>query len=139
VLDEFVFSGPTNKPQLYDSKFIVPIYEKQQKLKEIVQESRTIRKNFEKNVFDKFSRDKFHKMKELLFIWFCSEPKKVLQAIKEVQAKAAEEGSASYKALNVTLTSKPDTLIASNNKKKELESIKEVEEASESYKGRSYK
>jgi hypothetical protein len=42
-------------------------------------------------------------MKELLSTWFLTEPRKVILATKEVQKKAAEIGSSSYKALNITI------------------------------------
>lgn len=42
-------------------------------------------------------------MKELLCTWFLTEPRKVILAVKEVQKQAAEGGSSSYKALNVTI------------------------------------
>ena len=104
ILRDLIFCGPTNKPRLYDPKFIVPLYEKQSKKKEFEKIFQELKYNFQTKIIQPYSNDKFYRMKELLYIWFCSEPKKVLLAIKEVQKKAAEEGSASYKALNITVS-----------------------------------
>ncbi|KAL7029827.1 hypothetical protein ACKWTF_006383 [Chironomus riparius] len=104
ILRDLIFCGPTNKPRLYDPKFIVPLHEKQSKKKEFEKIFQELKYNFQTKIIQPYSNDKFYRMKELLYIWFCSEPKKVLLAIKEVQKKAAEEGSASYKALNITVS-----------------------------------
>lgn len=103
ILKELLFCGPTNKPRLYDPKFITPLYTKQLKKKELEDTFHDLKAKMNSKVVHPFENDKFHRFKELLYLWFCTEPKKMLLAIKEVQAKAAEEGSASYKALNVTL------------------------------------
>ena len=104
ILRDLIFCGPTNKPRLYDPKFIVPLFAKQSEKKEYDKIFQELKYNFQTKIIQPYTNDKFYRMKELLYIWFCSEPKKVLLAIKEVQKKAAEEGSASYKALNITVS-----------------------------------
>lgn len=89
---------------MYDPKFIVPLHEKQDKMKKFEKIFHDLKFDFQSNIIQPYTNDKFYRMKELLYIWFCSEPKKVLLAIKEIQKKAAEEGSASYKALNITVS-----------------------------------
>lgn len=47
--------------------------------------------------------DRFFRMERNLWLYFLTEPKKVLECIKEVQKKAAEVGSVSFKAMNITI------------------------------------
>lgn len=103
IYRKFIFTGPTNKPCLYNPKFSVQIYEKKKIRKEIDRAYQELRANIQKNIVDPFNNDKFHRMKVLLYLWFMSDQRKVILAIKEVQKKAAEEGSASFKALNITV------------------------------------
>jgi hypothetical protein len=79
----------------------VSIYEKETKKRNFEKMWKEIKLNFQKNVLEPYQNDKFYRMKELLYIWFLTEPRKVPLAIKEVQRKAVEEGSASFKALNI--------------------------------------
>ncbi|KAG5685092.1 hypothetical protein PVAND_014293 [Polypedilum vanderplanki] len=103
IFKKFILNGPTNKPCLYDPKFIVRIFEKKQKRNELDKIFQELRSSFQKNIVDPFNNDKFHRMRILLFIWFCSDQRKVILAIKEVQNRAAEEGSSSFRALNINM------------------------------------
>jgi uncharacterized protein YlxP (DUF503 family) len=103
IFKSFIFNGPTNKPCLYDPKFTVEIHQRKQNRKKLNSVYQELKNQFQANIVEPFNNDKFHRMKVLLFIWFCSDQRKVILAIKEVQKRAAEEGSASFKALNITV------------------------------------
>jgi len=98
-----VFSGPTNQPQLYDPKYKIPIHEKQQKKRQLTDGMNAVKSNYKKNVTERSDNDRLHRYRENLWIWFLSEPKKVCLAIKDVQKEAAQSGSASYRALNMSI------------------------------------
>lgn len=102
-LHPYIYNGPLYKPCLYDSTFFTQIHEKDKRKKELEEQWQDIRSQFQNNINDPFNNDKFYRMKELIATWFLTEPRKVILAIKEVHKRAAELGSTSYKALNVTI------------------------------------
>lgn len=80
------------------------IYEKEQRKKELEKAFHDAKSNYKKNVVEHWENDKFFRMEKNLWIYFLTEPKKVLDCIKEVQKKAAEKGSATFKALNINIS-----------------------------------
>lgn len=56
---------------------------------------------YKKNIVEPWDTDRFYRMEKKLWIYFLTEPNKVLECIKEVQAKAAQKGCPEYKALNI--------------------------------------
>lgn len=80
------------------------IYDKEQKKKEMEKAFDEAKSKYRKNIVEPWQNDKFFRMEKNLWIYFLTEPKKILDCIKEVQKKAAERGSSSYKALNIVIT-----------------------------------
>ena len=103
MLRDFIFRGPTNRPCLYDSKFSFKINEIEQQQKEMLREHELVKSNYRKNIVEPYENDRFFKMEKNLWIYFLTEPKKLLECIKEVQKKAAILGSSSFKAMNITM------------------------------------
>lgn len=103
ILREFIFCGPTNLPVLYDTKFLLPTHEKRRKQKEIEKAYDSVKTSYMRNVVEPWNNDRFFRMDKNLWIYFLTEPKMVLECIKEVQKKAAEKGTTSFKAMNITL------------------------------------
>ncbi|CAO1414184.1 unnamed protein product [Diamesa hyperborea] len=103
LLHEFVFKGPTNDPQLFDPKFMEVIHEKVLIKKSIVKEFLELKETYQKEVNEPLTTNKIFRCKEFLWIWFLSEPKKVLAAIKEAISVAAKQGSTNYKALGMKI------------------------------------
>ena len=120
LLHEFVFKGPTNDPQLYDPKFMEVIHEKMLTKKSIVKEFLELKETYQKEVNEPLvsssshqyqlniqssfqTTNKIFRCKEFLWIWFLSEPKKVLAAIKEAVSIASKQGTANYKALSMKI------------------------------------
>lgn len=102
MLREFIFNGPTNQPSLYDTKFLMQIYDREQKKIEMEKAFESVRSNYKKNIVEPWESDRYFRMEKNLWIYFLTEPKKVLDCIQEVQKKAAIKGSAEFKALNIT-------------------------------------
>lgn len=98
-----MYNGPTNRPKLCDTKLSMQIFDREQKKIEIEKAYVDSKANYKKTILDP-SRDRFVRMERNLWIYFLTEPKKVLECIKEVQKKAAEKGSVTFKALNITLS-----------------------------------
>lgn len=106
LLREFIFSGPTNRPSLYDSKFLMQIHDNDQKKIEMEKALESAKTDYKKNIVEPWESDRYFKMEKNLWIYFLTEPKKVHECIKEVQKKAAQKGSLEYKALNIAGVSK---------------------------------
>lgn len=102
-INKLIYTGPLCKPSLYDSQFFTLIYEKEERKKEFQLCWQDIYSKIKSNIIDPYHNDRYKRMKDLLYIWFLTEPKKVLCAIAEVKKQAAEIGSQSFKALNITL------------------------------------
>lgn len=102
-LREFVYNGPTNRPRLHDTKLLMQIFDKEQKKIQIEKAYDEAKLSYKQKIIEP-SNDRFIRMERNLWIYFLTEPKKVLECIKEVQKKAAEKGSVSFKAMNITLT-----------------------------------
>lgn len=105
ALRKFIFNGPTiRRPKLYDTKFAMEIHEKGQKKREVEKAYEIAKHNYKKNIVEPSESDKFFVMNKNLWIYFLAEPKRVLECVKAVQEKAAEKGSSSLRALNITLS-----------------------------------
>ncbi|CAO1393918.1 unnamed protein product [Diamesa serratosioi] len=103
LLHDFVFKGPTNDPQLFDPKFMEVIHEKKMMRKSNVKEFTELKETYQKEVHGPLTTNKIFRCKEFLWIWFLSEPKKVIAAIKEVESIAAKQGTTNYKALGMKI------------------------------------
>lgn len=79
------------------------IFDKEQKKIQIEKAYDEAKLSYKQKIIEP-SNDRFIRMERNLWIYFLTEPKKVLECIKEVQKKAAEKGSVSFKAMNITLT-----------------------------------
>lgn len=89
---------------IYDSKFSVEIHVMKQETKAMESSHNNVKTNYKKNIVEQWENDKFFKMDKNLWIYFLTEPKKVLACIKEIQGKAAEKGTKVFKALNINLS-----------------------------------
>jgi hypothetical protein len=80
------------------------MHEKEQRKKEIEKAFDQAKGNYKKNILEPWQKDKFFVMHQNLWIYFLTDPKKVLECIKEVQKKAAQTGNSSFNALNINLS-----------------------------------
>lgn len=112
VLEKFVYGGTTSKPQLSDPRFtkkIMKICAEKKDIQQKYTEMKTICKENEDCLVSSWNKslilksysitslyfqaqDKYYRYSQVLWIWFLTEPVKVLQAIKEV-TKEALKGS----------------------------------------------
>lgn len=102
-LKSFVFDGPTNQPQLIDSHYSIIIHETFMKIKFLQSLYSKFKNNYQRKVIDPMNNNNFFRYKNLLWIWFLTEPNKILHAIKDIQSAAFKNGTASYKALGIKI------------------------------------
>lgn len=82
------------------------MHDRELKKLEIEKEFEKIKQNYKKNIVEPWESDRYFRMEKNLWIYFLTEPKKVLECIKEVQNKAAQKATPEYKALNIQGCSK---------------------------------
>lgn len=97
ILNEFVYNGPTNKPQLLDPKYLDVIQEKTIKTETIEGQLDKLKKDYVTNCIEPMNNNKYLRYKENLWVYFLTEPKKVLQAIRDVTVAASQVPT--YKAV----------------------------------------
>ncbi|XP_055381278.1 augmin complex subunit dgt3 [Condylostylus longicornis] len=90
-LSKYIFDGPTNRPMLENVSLLKKIF-KSKNFQNIFQMSlRKLRSEFHDNI-SLMNSDRFLKNARLLWIWFLTEPKKVIDALEEIR-KAAQNVS----------------------------------------------
>uniref|UniRef100_A0A182Q5I3 HAUS augmin-like complex subunit 3 N-terminal domain-containing protein n=1 Tax=Anopheles farauti TaxID=69004 RepID=A0A182Q5I3_9DIPT len=97
ILSRFVFDGPLNYPQFYDQEFLERVQKLSFALNQLERDFQNLRKDFRQNIEAPKRDQKFWLYNQRLWIWFLTEPKKVLIAIKEI--KAEESKSTRYKVI----------------------------------------
>lgn len=124
-LEKYVYNGPTSKPHLFDPKFLEAIQDKVVKSKKIEEELDKFKQEYASHLdklvslpnfpFMKFfvlnfhlffqDKNKFYRYKDKLWILFLTEPKRVVQIIKD-----ATEAASKCHAMKVLSTKiKPNT------------------------------
>lgn len=104
MLQNLVLTGPTSALQLYDQLLVSSIHEKEQSKKEIEKSYDNAKNSYKRNIIEPWASDKLFGMEKNLWIYFMTDPTKVLDCIKEVQKKASQKGTSSFNALNINLT-----------------------------------
>ncbi|XP_052867876.1 augmin complex subunit dgt3 [Anopheles cruzii] len=98
MLQRFVFDGPLSCPQFYDQEYLERVQALSYFMGQLERDCRNLRKDFVQNIEEPKQSKKFELYKRRLWIWFLTEPKKVVIAIKEITAEASK--SASYKGIS---------------------------------------
>uniref|UniRef100_A0A182NAJ6 HAUS augmin-like complex subunit 3 N-terminal domain-containing protein n=1 Tax=Anopheles dirus TaxID=7168 RepID=A0A182NAJ6_9DIPT len=98
LLSRFVFDGPLNYPQFYDQEYLERVQKLGFALNQLERDFQNVRKDFVQNIEEPKRDKKFWLYNQRLWIWFLTEPKKVLIAIKEIKAEASK--TTSYKGIS---------------------------------------
>ncbi|CAD7076673.1 unnamed protein product [Hermetia illucens] len=93
IYSAYVFDGPIDGPMFENVKFLEPIYEARRTKEDIEKMIRRIRCDIQANITDKMHSDRFWRFQQVLWIWFLTEPKKVIQAIEEARKAASKISS----------------------------------------------
>uniref|UniRef100_A0A336M705 CSON005466 protein n=1 Tax=Culicoides sonorensis TaxID=179676 RepID=A0A336M705_CULSO len=97
IMKTFVYGGVTSKPILHNPKNLKNILKLTANNEEIGEQYDEIKKSL-KEYDSIFVQDKFFRYTNVLWIWFLTEPNKVLQAIQEVK-KASDKAPAHLSGL----------------------------------------
>ncbi|XP_022221650.2 augmin complex subunit dgt3 [Drosophila obscura] len=90
TLSPFVYDSPLEQPMLDNVRYLYAIYSVAQEQTRLDEMMRHLRTEFQENIVGRMDRDKLWRYKMLLWVWFLTEPQRMLYAIDEVKKAAAK-------------------------------------------------
>ncbi|XP_023305441.2 augmin complex subunit dgt3 [Lucilia cuprina] len=90
TLVPFVYDSPVNVPMFENVHYLRPIFNVQNQQQRIEKQLRHLRTQFQENISKRFEKDKLWRYSQLLWIWFLTEPRRVLHAIEEAKKAASK-------------------------------------------------
>ncbi|XP_065367961.1 augmin complex subunit dgt3 [Calliphora vicina] len=90
ILHPFVYDSPVNVPMFESVHYLRPIFNVQTHQQRIEKHLRRLRTQFRENVSERLEKDKLWRYSQLLWIWFLTEPRRVLHAIEEAKKAASK-------------------------------------------------
>ncbi|KAH8280387.1 hypothetical protein KR018_005239, partial [Drosophila ironensis] len=91
TLRPYVYDSPTELPMLESVRHLSAIYNVSQQHSRLDEAVRHLRTEFLENVSGRMDRDKFWRYSMDLWIWFLTEPQRLLYALDEVKKAAASQ------------------------------------------------
>ncbi|XP_017051755.1 augmin complex subunit dgt3 [Drosophila ficusphila] len=89
TLRPFVYDSPIEQPMFENVRYLSAIHNVTQKQSRLDVAVRSLRTDFLENVVGRIEKDKLYRYSVLLWIWFLTEPQRMLYAIGEVKKAAA--------------------------------------------------
>lgn len=89
TLRPFVYDSPLEQPMFENVRYLSAIYNVTQQQTRLDESGRSLRKDFLENVVGRIERDKLYRYSVVLWIWFLTEPQRMMHAIDEVKKAAA--------------------------------------------------
>lgn len=89
TLRPFVYDSPLEQPMFENVRYFSAIYNVTQQQTRLDESGRSLRKDFLENVVGRIERDKLYRYSVVLWIWFLTEPQRMMHAIDEVKKAAA--------------------------------------------------
>ncbi|XP_055309300.1 augmin complex subunit dgt3 [Sitodiplosis mosellana] len=97
LIRKFLYDGPIAKPQQYSTWYRMKksfLERELQAINEITEKKRDECSHYIK----KWSNDKYWRHKQVLWVWFLTEPKKVIKSLKSISAEAQQRSKAATTA-----------------------------------------
>ncbi|EDV35956.1 uncharacterized protein Dana_GF12731 [Drosophila ananassae] len=91
TLRPYVYDSPIEQPMLENVRYLSAIYNVTQQQSRLDEAVRQLRTDFIQNVSGRMDRDKLWRYSVVLWIWFLTEPQRVLYAIDEVKKASAAQ------------------------------------------------
>ncbi|XP_020802309.1 augmin complex subunit dgt3 [Drosophila serrata] len=89
TLRPFVYDSPIEQPMLENVRYLNRIFNVTQQHSRLEEAVRSLRTDFQEHIVGRMDRDKLWRYSVLLWIWFLTEPQRVMYAIEEVKKVAA--------------------------------------------------
>ncbi|ALC48317.1 dgt3 [Drosophila busckii] len=89
LLQPFVYDSPLEQPMFENIQYLCPIFKAAQQQQGFDVAVRQLRTKYMDNITERMNKDKLWRYQQLLWIWFLTEPQRVLQAIDVVKRESA--------------------------------------------------
>ncbi|XP_020716265.1 augmin complex subunit dgt3 isoform X2 [Ceratitis capitata] len=90
LLRPMVFDSPVEAPMFEHVRFLMPIYNAKTNQERIDKALRYLRTQFQENITERIEKDKLWRYNQLLWIWFLTEPRRMIMAIEETKKAASK-------------------------------------------------
>ncbi|XP_075168643.1 dim gamma-tubulin 3 isoform X2 [Haematobia irritans] len=90
ILHPFVYDSPVMAPMFENVHYLKPIFNVKTQQHRVDKLLRQLRTEFHENVTERLEKDKLWRYSQLLWIWFLTEPRRVLHAIEEAKKAASK-------------------------------------------------
>ncbi|TMW41954.1 hypothetical protein DOY81_012966, partial [Sarcophaga bullata] len=90
ILRPLVYDSPVNAPMFENVDYLRPIFNAKNQQQRIEKQLRQLRTQFRENISERLEQDKLWRYTQLLWIWFLTEPRRVLHAIQEAKKAASQ-------------------------------------------------
>ncbi|XP_067632452.1 augmin complex subunit dgt3 [Eurosta solidaginis] len=90
LLSPMVYDSPVEAPMFEHVRFLMPIYNAKTNQDRIEKALRYLRTQFQENITERLERDKLWRYSQLLWIWFLTEPRRMIMAIEEAKKAASK-------------------------------------------------
>ncbi|XP_011181567.2 augmin complex subunit dgt3 [Zeugodacus cucurbitae] len=90
LLRPMVYDSPVEAPMFEHVRFLMPIYNAKTNQERIDKTLRYLRTQFQENIAERLEKDKLWRYSQLLWIWFLTEPRRMIMAIEEAKKAASK-------------------------------------------------
>ncbi|XP_054738284.1 augmin complex subunit dgt3 [Anastrepha obliqua] len=89
LLRPLVYDSPVEAPMFEHVRFLMPIYNAKSTQERIEKTLRYLRTQFQENITERIEKDKLWRYSQLLWVWFLTEPRRMIMAIEEAKKAAS--------------------------------------------------
>ncbi|XP_036331212.1 augmin complex subunit dgt3 [Rhagoletis pomonella] len=90
LLRPMVYDSPVEVPMFEHVRFLMPIYNAKTNQERIDKTLRYLRTQFQENITERIEKDKLWRYSQLLWMWFLTEPRRMIMAIEEAKKAASK-------------------------------------------------
>ncbi|TDG44039.1 hypothetical protein AWZ03_009528 [Drosophila navojoa] len=90
LLCPFVYNSPLDQPMLENVRYLYPMFEVRQQQLRFEDSLRQLRTQFQETILERMDKEKLWRYSKLLWIWFLTDPQRMIHAIDEVKKSSAK-------------------------------------------------
>ncbi|EDW65750.2 augmin complex subunit dgt3 [Drosophila virilis] len=90
TLSPFVYNSPLDQPMFEHIQYLCPMFDAAQQQMRFEESLRHLRTQFQEKILERMDKEKLWRYSKLLWIWFLTEPQRMLHAIDEVKKSSAK-------------------------------------------------
>ncbi|XP_017872391.1 PREDICTED: uncharacterized protein LOC108620040 [Drosophila arizonae] len=90
LLCPFVYNSPLDQPMLENVRYLYPMFDVRQQQLRFDDSLRQLRTEFQETILERMDKEKLWRYSKLLWIWFLTDPHRMIHAIDEVKKSSAK-------------------------------------------------